>query len=207
MANDLSSEPLDNKFEETNDLIEGHGGLEEDGAALRSLFLDLDIARLDGVEDEGPQLQDLREIEEEMQEEEEEDALRDLGEAFDPSNDPVRMYLREIGQVPLLSGEQEVSLAEAMILGDQARNVLANDGALPDDEVRELERQAKAGDRARRQLAEANLRLVVSVAKRYMGRGMSFLDLIQEGNIGLLKAVEKFDHTMGYKFSTYATWW
>ncbi|HSJ52894.1 MAG TPA: sigma-70 family RNA polymerase sigma factor, partial [Anaerolineae bacterium] len=211
MATDLSAEPLENElepeFEETEELVGEHGGLEEDGAALRSLFLDLDIARLEGEEDEGPQLQDLREIEEEMQEEEEEDALRDLWEAFDPSNDPVRMYLREIGQVPLLSGDQEVSLAEAMIRGDEARGNLAHDGALPDDQVRELEVLAQQGDRARRQLAEANLRLVVSVAKRYMGRGMSFLDLIQEGNIGLLKAVEKFDHTMGYKFSTYATWW
>jgi RNA polymerase primary sigma factor len=213
MAHDLSSglleTELESELEETEELVNGEeqGGLEEDGAALRSLFLDLDIARLEGDEDEEPQLQDLRAIEEEMQQEEEESSLRDLGEAFDPSNDPVRMYLREIGQVPLLSGEQEVSLAEAMICGDQARSRLAHNGALPDDQVRELERQAQLGSRARRQLAEANLRLVVSVAKRYMGRGMSFLDLIQEGNIGLLKAVEKFDHTMGYKFSTYATWW
>jgi RNA polymerase primary sigma factor len=213
MANSLSSPPLaddlESELEVTQDLVdaEGHGGLEEDGAALRSLFLDLDIARLEGDEDEEPQLQDLRAIEEEMQAQEEEDTLRDLGEAFDPSNDPVRMYLREIGQVPLLSGEQEVLLAEAMIRGDQARSSLAHDGDLPYEQVLELERQAQQGDRARRQLAEANLRLVVSVAKRYMGRGMTFLDLIQEGNIGLLKAVEKFDHTMGYKFSTYATWW
>jgi RNA polymerase primary sigma factor len=213
MADDLTSEPLENEleaeFEGAEDLAEGEeqGSLEEDGAALRSLFLDLDIARLEGDEDEEPQLHDLRAIEEEMQQEEVDDSLRDLGEAFDPSNDPVRMYLREIGQVPLLSGGQEVALAEAMIRGDQARSRLAHDGQLPDEESRELERQAQLGDRARRQLAEANLRLVVSVAKRYMGRGMSFLDLIQEGNIGLLKAVEKFDHTMGYKFSTYATWW
>ncbi len=213
MEDDLSSDALEDELasglEVTEDLGEDqvHGGLEEDGAALRSLFLDLDIARLEGVEDEEPQLQDLRAIEEEMQAEQEEDTLRDLGEAFDPSNDPVRMYLREIGQVPLLSGDQEVSLAEAMIRGDQARSRLAHDGDLPYELVSDLEREAQQGDRARRQLAEANLRLVVSVAKRYMGRGMSFLDLIQEGNIGLLKAVEKFDHTMGYKFSTYATWW
>ncbi len=100
MEDDLSSDALEDELasglEVTEDLGEDqvHGGLEEDGAALRSLFLDLDIARLEGVEDEEPQLQDLRAIEEEMQAEQEEDTLRDLGEAFDPSNDPVRMYLR-----------------------------------------------------------------------------------------------------------------
>ncbi|WP_281888189.1 RNA polymerase sigma factor RpoD [Paenibacillus sp. YYML68] len=95
-------------------------------------------------------------------------------------NDPVRMYLKEIGRVPLLSAEDEVDLAKRIELGDEE---------------------------AKRRLAEANLRLVVSIAKRYVGRGMLFLDLIQEGNMGLIKAVEKFDHTKGYKFSTYATWW
>ena len=95
-------------------------------------------------------------------------------------NDPVRMYLKEIGRVPLLSAEDEVGLAKRIENGDEE---------------------------AKRRLAEANLRLVVSIAKRYVGRGMLFLDLIQEGNMGLIKAVEKFDHTKGYKFSTYATWW
>ena len=94
--------------------------------------------------------------------------------------DPVRMYLKEIGKVPLLSAEEEIELAKRMALGD---------------------------DEARKRLAEANLRLVVSIAKRYVGRGMLFLDLIQEGNLGLIKAVEKFDYKKGYKFSTYATWW
>ncbi|MDF2723482.1 MAG: sigA, partial [Paenibacillus sp.] len=95
-------------------------------------------------------------------------------------NDPVRMYLKEIGRVPLLSADDEVDLAKRIEKGDEE---------------------------AKRRLAEANLRLVVSIAKRYVGRGMLFLDLIQEGNMGLIKAVEKFDHTKGYKFSTYATWW
>ena len=94
--------------------------------------------------------------------------------------DPVRMYLKEIGKVPLLSADEEIELAQRMEKGDQA---------------------------AKKRLAEANLRLVVSIAKRYVGRGMLFLDLIQEGNLGLIKAVEKFDYTKGYKFSTYATWW
>lgn len=95
-------------------------------------------------------------------------------------DDPVRMYLKEIGKVPLLSGEEEIELAKRMEVGDEE---------------------------AKKRLAEANLRLVVSIAKRYVGRGMLFLDLIQEGNLGLIKAVEKFDYTKGYKFSTYATWW
>ena len=94
--------------------------------------------------------------------------------------DPVRMYLKEIGKVPLLSAEEEIELAKRMELGDED---------------------------AKKRLAEANLRLVVSIAKRYVGRGMLFLDLIQEGNLGLIKAVEKFDYRKGYKFSTYATWW
>ena len=94
--------------------------------------------------------------------------------------DPVRMYLKEIGKVPLLSAEEEIELAKRMELGDQE---------------------------SKKRLAEANLRLVVSIAKRYVGRGMLFLDLIQEGNLGLIKAVEKFDYRKGYKFSTYATWW
>jgi RNA polymerase primary sigma factor len=124
------------------------------------------------------------------------------------TNDPVRMYLREIGRVALLTAEEEVSLAEAIQRGDRARHRLKlRRGDLTPKERAKLRVEVREGDLARRRLAEANLRLVVSVAKRYIGRGMSFLDLIQEGNIGLLRAVEKFDHRKGYKFSTYATWW
>jgi RNA polymerase primary sigma factor len=196
---------------EENGNEEGKG----EGAALRSLFLDLDIGRLKTDEEEEPQLQDLREIEEEFEEaDEEEETIQALDGNFDPSSDPVRMYLREIGQVSLLTAEDEVTLAQAILRGDKAQKKLAEDGSLPEEDGSLSEEEAAAlhevirrGNMARRRLAEANLRLVVSVAKRYMGRGMSFLDLIQEGNIGLLKAVEKFDHTMGYKFSTYATWW
>jgi RNA polymerase primary sigma factor len=142
-----------------------------------------------------------------MEEETDDEPLNDLSNVFDAASDPVRMYLREIGQVPLLAAEDEVRLAKAINGGMEAEERLSDNGSIPADELAELERAIRQGNRARRSLAEANLRLVVSVAKRYMGRGMSFLDLIQEGNIGLLKAVEKFDHTMGYKFSTYATWW
>lgn len=122
--------------------------------------------------------------------------------------DPVRMYLKEIGKVPLLSADEEIALAQKMEAGEMARNQLDEGGEELEETVRkELEKLANEGDYAKKKLAEANLRLVVSIAKRYVGRGMLFLDLIQEGNLGLIKAVEKFDYRKGYKFSTYATWW
>ncbi len=122
------------------------------------------------------------------------------------ASDPVRMYLREIGRVPLLTSADEARLAERMQRGYTAQQSLKKQ-SLDTKRQSKLKNDVVAGEIARRELAEANLRLVVSVAKRYIGRGMSFLDLIQEGNIGLLRAVEKFDYSKGYKFSTYATWW
>ena len=124
-------------------------------------------------------------------------------------DDPVRMYLKEIGKVPLLAPDEEIELAQKMSAGNLAKEQLeeAEEGSLSPEDQAELKKLAKAGDAAKQKLAEANLRLVVSIAKRYVGRGMLFLDLIQEGNLGLIKAVEKFDYTKGYKFSTYATWW
>ncbi len=131
----------------------------------------------------------------------------DLGESLDP----VRLFLRDIGRHPLLTAEQEMELAQKIIDGNQAKERLkkaeANGETLDADERDELERLVIRGKQAHDTLAQSNLRLVVSVAKRYIGRGLSFLDLIQEGNLGLLRAVDKFDHTLGYKFSTYATWW
>ncbi len=121
-------------------------------------------------------------------------------------DDPVRMYLHEIGRVPLLTSEEEVELAIRLRAGEEAARRLEEDGLSP-EEREVLEQQLIGGEEARQHLIQANLRLVVSVAKKYIGRGMSFLDLIQEGNIGLMRATEKFDHTRGYKFSTYATWW
>ena len=123
--------------------------------------------------------QSIKEKEESAQEPEEDEIDLSIPEAVN-IDDTVRMYLKEIGKVPLLTADEEVEIAKRMKTGD---------------------------DEAKRQLAEANLRLVVSIAKRYVGRGMQFLDLIQEGNLGLIKAVEKFDYTKGFKFSTYATWW
>ena len=125
--------------------------------------------------------------------------------------DPVRMYLKEIGRVPLLTAAEEVSLAKRIEAGEHARARLAemDEGASSAGEV-ELARDAALladGEQAKHQLIEANVRLVVSIAKRYRKRGMAFLDLIQEGNVGLMRAVDKFDYTKGFKFSTYATWW
>ena len=159
----LDSEVLD-KFYET---LEANG-----------VYIDLAAADLlPPIDDVLPEVEELAAIEEVTQEEiNDTDALAD---SFS-TDDPVRMYLKEIGKVPLLSPEEELELATRMSQGDEE---------------------------ARHRITEANLRLVVSIAKRYVGRGMLFLDLIQEGNLGLIKAVEKFDHTKGYKFSTYATWW
>ncbi len=122
--------------------------------------------------------------------------------------DPVKDYLKQIGKVPLLNAEQEVELAKRIEAGLFAEEKLAEGGrSLSTDARIDLEWIAEDGTRAKNHLLEANLRLVVSLAKRYTGRGMLFLDLIQEGNLGLIRAVEKFDYTKGYKFSTYATWW
>ena len=161
---------------------------------------------LPALDDEvGPPVEELEDIPEE--------------EIVDPNtlvdsfsiDDPVRMYLKEIGKVDLLTPEQEIVLAQKMGAGNTAKEQmeeLEKEGGEGPDEVRkELNQLIKEGERAKQSLAEANLRLVVSIAKRYVGRGMLFLDLIQEGNLGLIKAVEKFDYTKGYKFSTYATWW
>ena len=157
---------------------------------------------LPDLPDDAPPLEEIEEIPEE--------------EIVDPNtlvdsfgiDDPVRMYLKEIGKVDLLTGDEEVELAQDMAAGDAAQAQLDELGDEIDEETRkELQKLVKRGEAAKQRLAEANLRLVVSIAKRYVGRGMLFLDLIQEGNLGLIKAVEKFDYTKGYKFSTYATWW
>jgi RNA polymerase primary sigma factor len=121
--------------------------------------------------------------------------------------DPVKDYLKQIGKVALLNAELEVELAKRIEAGLFAEEKLATDKKLSKDMGRDLKWVVKDGQRAKSHLLEANLRLVVSLAKRYTGRGMQFLDLIQEGNLGLIRAVEKFDYTKGYKFSTYATWW
>jgi len=136
---------------------------------------------------------------------EEEQGLPEVVADYGVVDDPVKVYLKEIGKVQLLSADEEIELAKKMMDGAKAEELI---GDCEDEEEKKfLQKQINAGKRAKNRLAEANLRLVVSIAKRYVGRGMQFLDLIQEGNLGLIKAVEKFDYEKGYKFSTYATWW
>ncbi|MGI5849111.1 MAG: RNA polymerase sigma factor RpoD [Christensenellales bacterium] len=158
-------------YKEINDALEG---AEMDADYLDKLLGALEEMKIDVID---------AEYEKDIQEDDSEDVDTEIEISVPEGvniDDPVRMYLKEIGKVNLLTADEEVALAKAMDKGDEG---------------------------AKRRLAEANLRLVVSIAKRYVGRGMLFLDLIQEGNLGLIKAVEKFDYTKGYKFSTYATWW
>lgn len=194
----LESDQMDKIYDVMENLGIDAAGDEEDLPDLGDLE---NLADADLV----PPPEEIEEIEESTEE-----------ETVDPSSladtfgidDPVRMYLKEIGKVDLLSGDEEVVLAQNMGLGMEAAATLEEGGEdLPPETRAELEKAMKKGERAKQRLAEANLRLVVSIAKRYVGRGMLFLDLIQEGNLGLIKAVEKFDYTKGYKFSTYATWW
>jgi RNA polymerase primary sigma factor len=142
--------------------------------------------------------------------EESEDALSDTAKSGDELvhvSDPVRMYLQEIGRYPLLDAQQEVELSMQVEAGTKAETRLDEAVALQPAERILLQRQVRHGGRATARLVEANLRLVVSIAKKYVGRGLNLLDLIQEGNLGLIRAVDKFDYRKGFKFSTYATWW
>ncbi len=162
----------------------------------------------DKFEKEGIELvEDLdKELEEiEVSKEELEDLSVPEGINID---DHVKMYLKEIGKVNLLTAEEELSLAKRMADGETAKAQMEEMGEdIPEEAREQMDFLISDGEKAKKSLAEANLRLVVSIAKRYVGRGMLFLDLIQEGNLGLIKAVDKFDYTKGYKFSTYATWW
>ena len=165
-------------------------------------------ALYDKFEKEGVELvEDMeKELEEiEVTKEELEDLSVPEGISID---DHVKMYLKEIGKVNLLTAEEEMSLAQRMASGEEAKRQIEEMGDdISESDKEQLDALIADGETAKKSLAEANLRLVVSIAKRYVGRGMLFLDLIQEGNLGLIKAVDKFDYTKGYKFSTYATWW
>jgi RNA polymerase primary sigma factor len=185
---------------EGEDLVEVRVALGPDGVPL---------VLPDGTEDgKVPAIERDIKLEQEVERE----ARKPLDEVLDDwgdptvTSDPVRMYLHEIGRTALLSGEEEITLANAIADGKKATEALKAEDLDPETRDELLLRRQR-GRNAEQRLAQANLRLVVSVAKRYVGRGMSFLDLIQEGNIGLLRAVDKFDPTLGYKFSTYATWW
>jgi RNA polymerase primary sigma factor len=206
----------------TGDAVIGRGAVAEEDLPVEG---DEIAAHADDAHDE-PELQTV--IVDDDDEDDEDDAARlrsrlrtvasrDMfrlsGLVAGGSSDPVRMYLKEIGRVPLLSAQEEVDLAKRIEAGTLAAERLADLEAsgqlaeLQPGERRRLERLVQRGERAKSELTQANLRLVVSIAKRYVGRGMLILDLIQEGNLGLMRAVEKFDYTKGFKFSTYATWW
>ncbi len=183
----LNDEQLDNVLE----VIENSG---------------IDVLRVSEVDDDIPDDEDMVLSDEDEVDMENLDLSVPDGISIE---DPVRMYLKEIGKVPLLTADQEIDLAQAMEAGLDAEKTLSEDvdGKLSEEEKKALNQAIYEGNEAKKRLAEANLRLVVSIAKRYVGRGMLFLDLIQEGNLGLIKAVEKFDFRKGFKFSTYATWW
>jgi RNA polymerase primary sigma factor len=194
------------------------GGLTTDEIVEHLKAVELTPDQVDSVfvylSDMGIEITDeaVDEIKEEMEEESPKEGGKSASEDLDLSvqpatNDPVRMYLKEIGKVPLLTAEQEVSLAKRIEAGEAASVRLTSNEKLGKEAVARLQAVEADGLEAKKKLVEANLRLVVSIAKRYVGRGMLFLDLIQEGNLGLIRAVEKFDHGKGYKFSTYATWW
>ncbi|MCI8910369.1 MAG: RNA polymerase sigma factor RpoD [Oscillibacter sp.] len=202
---------------ESAELMDAVDDLNLEGEQLDQLYDSLEALNIDISTDEEllllPELPDEEPAAEEIADVEEE-------ELVDPNSlvnnfsidDPVRMYLKEIGKVPLLSPDEEITLAQALTAGNEAAAHLGELARNPGLEVAPEQlaawkRDFAGGEVAKQKLAEANLRLVVSIAKRYVGRGMLFLDLIQEGNLGLIKAVEKFDYTKGFKFSTYATWW
>ncbi len=200
------------------EMMEALDELPLDGEQMDKIYDIMENLGIDATgEEELPDLDDLSDVDllpppeelEQVEEVPEEEVVdpNTLADSFGV-DDPVRMYLKEIGKVDLLTSDEEIALAQDMGLGAEAAATLAEAGDDLDEATRaELEKAVKKGERAKQRLAEANLRLVVSIAKRYVGRGMLFLDLIQEGNLGLIKAVEKFDYVKGFKFSTYATWW
>ena len=203
---------------EVDDEIEIDDEIEEDEDLVVEDVVDLVEAAAVEAEAETIIAEDLSDVESAAAEIADADALviSDVDDTDEPvqqvitagaTADPVKDYLKQIGKVPLLNAEEEVDLAKRIEAGLFAEELLATRGPFKDRRQGDYEWIAEDGQRAKNHLLEANLRLVVSLAKRYTGRGMLFLDLIQEGNLGLIRAVEKFDYTKGYKFSTYATWW
>lgn len=174
---------------------------EADVALLDELFARCEAEHIDVLEDVPPEsFTDHVELDDDDEGELERVIQAEIG-----IDDPLRLYLREIGRITLLKAAQEVQLAQQLERGELAQARLQESDLHEDRQV--LEQWIIEGESARQHLVQANLRLVVSIAKKYVGRGLSFLDLIQEGNIGLMRAAEKFDYTKGFKFSTYATWW
>ena len=197
-----------------------------DPEQIEKLYDLLEEQGIEIIEDSADDIEDISNIVKIVEDKESDGAAEAEHTLVD---DPVKVYLKEIGKVPLLSGEEEIELAKQMLKGTEFQKMIdlmaARDAGeepaeedlalweiLPEEpfseeELAAMNAEIAKGEKAKKRLSEANLRLVVSIAKRYVGRGMHFLDLIQEGNLGLIKAVEKFDYQKGYKFSTYATWW
>jgi RNA polymerase primary sigma factor len=188
----------------TDDILEAIPEVENSLDQLEDLLLTLQEAGIEIPDGQADAEEGLKDEDAEDDEREPEEEFMDL--AGVSSDDTVGLYLKEMARVPLLTTHQEVQLAQLLVKGRVARKKLSKNGH---DEVRRhrLEKSIEEGRLAREHLIKANTRLVVSIAKKYIGRGVPFLDLIQEGNLGLMKAVEKFDHTRGFRFSTYATWW
>ena len=210
-AGSLDTEEISTAFNKTIEAV-GVGSEELNFEDLMEHLESKGIAISDLAEDEVIDGELDEDIEEDGDEDTEREELEARAEAMADSrvktNDPVRQYLQEIGRVKLLTLEEEISLARRIEDGEEARRRIDEESAsLGEREQRQQKRVVEDGDLARQHLIEANLRLVVSIAKKYNGRGMSFLDLIQEGNQGLIRAVEKFEYRRRYKFSTYATWW
>ena len=190
-----------------DEIIAAYPNFENDLDSMEELFATLLEQGIDIVEQEPIVRPDPPARSSKSKSERADDERLDSQQAAQIAADSVRLYLQEIGETDLLTMQEEVWLAKRMERGLAAEERLASDLTLSSEDREEFEYDRKDGEDAREHLIRANLRLVVSVAKKYVGRGLSFLDLIQEGNIGLMKATDKFDYTRGYKFSTYATWW
>jgi len=189
-----------------DDVLEAFPEAEENVDQLEEIFIYFQDAGID-IHDDEREGTTKKEVRREREEEEERLAEKELLDLSGiASDDSIGLYLKEMARVPLLSIQEEIRLAKLLEKGQLAQRRLSKDGQSP-EERRRLEQAIAEGRAAREHLIKANTRLVVSIAKKYMGRGVPFLDLIQEGNLGLMKAVEKFDYQRGYRFSTYATWW
>ncbi len=209
LTEDLIQKAVQQGYLTTDDLLAAFPEAEENMSQLEDIFIQLVEQGIELYSDDEEAEEELRLREARSTGAEEAEAIPEA-DPFDLSgiaaDDTISLYLKEMARVPLLTPEEETSLAKRLERGRRAQRKLERDGYDEEEAVR-LRREVVQGERARDHLIKANTRLVVSIAKKYMGQGVPFSDLIQEGNLGLMKAVEKFDYRRGYKFSTYATWW
>jgi RNA polymerase primary sigma factor len=209
LTEDLIQKAVQQGYLTTDDLLAAFPEAEENMSQLEDIFIQLVEQGIEVYSDDEEAEEELRLREARSAGAEEAEAIPEA-DPFDLSgiaaDDTISLYLKEMARVPLLTPEEETSLAKRLERGRRAQRKLERDGYDEEESVR-LRREVVQGERARDHLIKANTRLVVSIAKKYMGQGVPFSDLIQEGNLGLMKAVEKFDYRRGYKFSTYATWW